>query len=269
MSADPGTIPLTGIPVNLPLLSANFPSLPDAEFPRDNIVSTLKNLLAENTYAVSVEGPEGIGKTTLLSQFVRKTPSAAISLYISPANRLSHDIDLMRLDLTTQVYWILTSEVLAPAQCDPTQLKTHYLNLQRLAKRRNETIYFIVDGLEDLNPPDRKTLLHQLADVLPIGVPQFRFLFSGDESLYKTLIGPRLLLKSFPLTEFGIEETRALFSSHNMSVDVIRDLNNICRGMPGRLAGVLRALNRGLSIDEFIQDPPLEIFEVDWKQIDQ
>ena len=80
-------VPLVGTIVDLVSLSANFPSAPQHEVLRDNVVNTIRNLV-QNTYAAAIEGPEGIGKTTILSQFARRNPANCISLFISAANRL-------------------------------------------------------------------------------------------------------------------------------------------------------------------------------------
>lgn len=268
MATTPNRTVSTGIVVDLPSLSTNLPSDPHPEVLRDNVVSTLKNLLHDNVYAVAVEGPEGIGKTTVLSQFVRRTPRSAISIFVSAANRLSYDTDLIRIDITTQVYWAVTGDVLDRTKYDPPLLKSYYSDLQRLAKQRREVVYFVIDGIEEFDSSDQQLLTQQLQDILPMGIPQFRFVFSGDESIYRSLLGTRLLMKSFPLTEFGLDETRTLFSSHGLTIEAANEINNICRGMPGRLTGVLRAMDRGISPNQFVQDTPTEFFEVDWKQVD-
>jgi DNA-binding transcriptional regulator GbsR (MarR family) len=256
--------------VDLSTLCANFPIAPKPELFRDNVVSTLKTLLHDEVYAVAIEGKEGIGKTTVLSQFVRKSDDSALSVFVSPANRLSYDPDLLRLDIAMQVYWMLFHEVLDRSHYAPPLLKSYYADLQRQIKQRKRIVYFVIDGVESLDLNERHTLLQQLADILPLGIPQFRFLFSGDESLYKPLLGSQLVLKSYPLTEFGIEETRLLFSKHRLSVELASDIRSICRGIPARLAGVLRAMDRGATAEEFVRDAPSkwpEFFDIDWKQV--
>jgi hypothetical protein len=262
---------LGGTIVDLPSLSMNFPSAPNPEILRDYIVSTLRSRLQQDIYATAIEGPEGIGKTTILAQFARKHPSTAISLFLSAANRLSSDPDSMKLDIASQVYWAATGEILDRSQYDPAILKSYYSALQYKAKLSKSFIYFIVDGVDELDTTHRDNVLQQLSDILPIGIPQFRFLFSGDEALYRCLTGSRLPLKAFPLTEFSVEEARALLDGFDISPESAAELNIICRGMPGRLSGVLRALKRDVSVEDFLREAPTkwpEFFEIDWKQVD-
>lgn len=257
--------------VDLPLLSANFPppALP-VEVLRDNIVNTLRNLVGDSVYAAAIEGAEGIGKTTILSQFVRRHSTTAVSIFITAANRLSYDPELIRSDISMQVHWILHGEVLDRSRYDPALLKSYYLDLQRIARQRSLQIYFVLDGIEELDPRDRNNLIQALSDILPLGTPQFRFLFSGDESLYRPLLNPRLAIKSFPLPEFSVDETRTFFASYKLTPEAASELNSICRGLPGRLSEVLRGLDKGVISVDFIQDPATrwpEFFEIDWRQV--
>jgi hypothetical protein len=132
--------------VDLASLSPNFPAIPNPEVSRENVVNTIANLVHENIYAAAIEGLEGIGKTTILSQFVRKHSQNTISLFVSAANRLSYDPDLMRRDITFQTFFAATGKDLDRAQYDPALLKTYYGDLQHRAKQRKQHMYFVVDG---------------------------------------------------------------------------------------------------------------------------
>jgi hypothetical protein len=176
-----------GTIIDLTSLSTNFPVIPHREVLRHNITNKLFTLLQDNIYAVAVEGSEGIGKTTILSEFSRRHAHNTISLWFSAANRLSYDPDLVKSDLTNQVFWAATGDILDRSKYDPALLKGYYIDLQHKAKQRKQLMYFVVDGVDELDAPTRDTLLQHLADILPIGIPQFKFLFAGDEALYLTL----------------------------------------------------------------------------------
>ncbi|MEO8597758.1 MAG: hypothetical protein ABI759_30840 [Candidatus Solibacter sp.] len=271
MPADNEIVPIATL-IDLPNLSANFPPRPQPELLRSNVANTLQGLVKEGVYAASVEGPDGMGKTTVLAQFARRFSSSAISVFVSASNRLSFDIDLIRLDLATQAYWILNGKPLLRDQFDPFLLKSYYGELQRYAKQSSTTVYFVLDGIDELDRDPREQLLQQLADTLPVGIPQFRFLFSGDDGLYKPLLGRNLAIKSYPLTEFSAEEARTLMEGYDISVETASEINGLCRGIPGRIAIVRRALEKGTQPQDFLNDAPTkwpELFEVDWAQVDQ
>ncbi len=258
--------------VDLPSLNLNFPLPPPIEIPRDSLVSTVDGLINDRVYAVAIEGPDGLGKTTFLSQFARRHPDTAISLFFSSANRLSYDVDLVRSHLAIQVCWACTGKVLQQGHYDFGLLKSYYTELQQKAKRKKLLFYFIVDGSEELSPHERRDLWDQLAPLLPIGIQQFRFLFSGDEALYRPYIDSRLAMKSFELTRFGTEETKALFSAHNISTELAADLTNTCGGIPGKLAEVLRVVDRETSPQDILKDIVTncpEVFALDWRQVEQ
>ena len=75
--------------VSLIDLSDNLPPPSDCEVLRDDFLETIDELFGGEHSVVCVEGPEGMGKTTLLAQFCRRHPDHAISLFLSPASRWS------------------------------------------------------------------------------------------------------------------------------------------------------------------------------------
>src|SRR4051794_35371441 len=99
--------------IDLTVVAQTFPSAPRPEIIRDKILDTIDDLFASGTHLVLVEGSEGIGKTTLLSQFVRLHPLNTISLFIRPASRWAYDPDLLQFDMCNQLWWILRKEELA------------------------------------------------------------------------------------------------------------------------------------------------------------
>ena len=130
----------------------------------------------------------------------------------------------------------------------------------------------MIDGVDELDSRDRRGCLQTLSDVLPLGIPQYRFLFGGDERLFRPLIPASLTLKSYPLNEFSVEETRLLFVNHAITAEVANDLNSICRAMPGRLAVVLRAVDKGACLSDLLNEAPTqlpELFDFDWRQVPQ
>jgi len=255
--------------VDLPSLSTNFPQVPIPELTRDNVVSTIERLLEGTAHGVTVEGDEGMGKTTVLSQFARKQPKHAISVFVSASNKLSSDPDLILQDLLTQVAWILAKEPMKPGAADLSTLKSYYGALQRDARRRDALFYFIVDGAEELDAPRRAMLIQHLSDILPVGVPQFRCLFSGNVEIYRSLFPRGLPIQPYPLNLLSIQETKTLLPE-DISNEQLTDLHGLCRGIPGRVASVLRVLKTGVSLSSYLENAPSkspEFFEAEWRQV--
>ena len=209
-------------------------------------------------------------KSTLLAQFARAYYSTTVSVFLSAANRLSLDPDLIRLDLTKQIHWILNSDVLVIPRYDPTALKLYHQELHGHARRHKLIYYFIVDGLEALGDAPRQALLQHLAELLPFGSRQFRFLFSGDLSYFKTLQTAPLDVKSYPMTQFSIEEAHVMFNDQGLTIDSIKDIRSLCGGIPGRMASILRSLKAGVPLAEIVDNMPAtrpEFFDIEWKQV--
>lgn len=260
---------LHGTIIDLPALSANFPPPPSPELLRENVVNTIDKLL-EQHHGVAVEGPEGAGKTTSLAQFARAHPTTAFSLFISAANRLSSDPDLIRMDLAKQVHWVLTNDVLRSGDYNPSLLKQYYSDLHREARRKKILFFFIVDGLDELPGAEQQTLLQHFSDLLPTGNHQFRFLFAGDVKYFNGLISKPFEAKSYPLTDFSIEEAQFLFDGQAVSPAQLKEIRALCHGSPGRMASVSRSIRFGAdaqaAIDE-VSSGHSDFFSADWRQV--
>jgi len=57
--------------MDLTKIAQSIPSTPEPEINRDNILETVDTLFNSGTQIIIIEGEDGIGKTNLLSQFVR------------------------------------------------------------------------------------------------------------------------------------------------------------------------------------------------------
>lgn len=256
--------------VDLPELSLHFPLPPEHEMVRDNVLNTIENILRSPCKAMVVEGPEGSGKTTLLSQFVRRHRTSALSLFISAGNRLSFDLTLIRNDLATQAFWLSRRSPLPNDFDCSSLLNLLFGEVQRCAKHAKQLIYFVIDGIEELESSHRDKLLQQLAEVLPIGTEHFRFVFSGDASIYQPHF-PKLTLKSYILTELSPEEANHIVARPEITAAEMNTITAICRGLPAHLATVRRALESGSSVHDFTSDTARrwpELFEADWERID-
>jgi ATP/maltotriose-dependent transcriptional regulator MalT len=70
--------------MDLTTVCHSFPRLPERMISRDNIIDVLERMFDGGIELVSVEGEDGLGKTTLLAQFAKCHPHNTFSVFIRP-----------------------------------------------------------------------------------------------------------------------------------------------------------------------------------------
>lgn len=258
--------------VNLAEFSISMPNPPTPEVHRSNVIETITTVLSSRHNILVVEGKEGIGKTVLLSQFVRAFPKHAFSLFLKSVSRFSYDPLTLRFDLASQLNWLLKhKEIVNPEEIDQTFLNYRLIELQRNARRHNQSYYFVIDGLDEV-PPSEPKVLETILGMLPLGQPEFKFLFSGDlEERFRTFLR-NTAFKTFPLTNFILDETSRYFEDLNLDRKQIQELHNTCGGVPGHLSSVRRIIEGGISVEKLILEMPQtlpELFQFEWRSVDQ
>jgi hypothetical protein len=142
---------MTGFSVIDPqVLHGTFPEPPQPEIRRDNILDTLDRIFEAGTHVVSVEGIEGIGKTTLLAQFALRHLQHCLVLFIRPTSRLAYAPEYLSEILSMQLHRILEKKHALPERVEASFLATRIPVLQRRALREKQYYYFIIDGLADI-----------------------------------------------------------------------------------------------------------------------
>lgn len=149
--------------MDLTLVCQSFPRLPEALIPRDNILDTIERMFQGGIKIVMIEGDEGLGKTTLLAQFVQRHPNHTFSVFIRPMSKFGYDPVSVRYDLCCQLLWVLRpNESCKPEETDEGYLRNRLLELRKRARR--ETYHFVLDGLADI-PDD--SIRNVILDMLP------------------------------------------------------------------------------------------------------
>jgi len=236
---------------------------------RDNILDTLE-MMFEETELISVEGDEGIGKTTLLAQFAIRHNTDSISAFIKPSNKWGYDPDIIRYDLCNQLSWILSKEEIKdPESANESFFRNCILKLSRRARIENKKYYFIIDGLDEI-PEDSYVIKDMIIDLLPVGIPQFRFLLTGSISKHFNGKFKSIIPKSYPLTGFTLDESEKFLSDITIDKGSLKEIYLTCKKMPGNLSAVKRILQSGMSVDEFINEMPSQLsglFELEWRSV--
>lgn len=257
--------------MNLPVICRNFPKNPIPEVPRENLLQTIDKIFESDTDFLVVEGIEGIGKTTLLSQYAKRHADNALSLFITPISRLSYAPDYLRVILSEQVNWVLYKKRLDTESIDETFLSTQLPILQKRALRNKEIFYFIIDGLHDLPQEDLRIQDIILQEILPIGLTGFRFLISGNLEKLPNNIQKRLSCKSFPLPYFSLDETNQYLKDLALERQILEDTHKMCQGVPEYLASVRRIIQSGVNVQNILDndDPDRlpDFLAIEWQKV--
>lgn len=253
--------------MDLTVACQSFPDLPDSEIYRENILSAVETIFAGNVEIVIVEATEGMGKTTLLTQFVRRHPQHALSLFIKDTSRWTSAPELLLRDLSNQLRWILThQELQAEDVTNEATLGVDLYELRKRARRKGETYYFVIDGLNEVPEQVQGAIL----DLLPFGNPtSFRFLLSSAPDHLTKLLPSKSRVKPFQLPSFTLDETKKYLHDLISTPDTIDEIYHTCNGTPGYLATIKRVLESGTDEQELLHHLPEtlpELFDLEWKK---
>jgi len=269
--AFPMNVPYVEV-MDLTKVASTFPRLMMPNIRRENMLMTLAEMLQTDSEVIIVEGPDGIGKTTLLAQFAQEYSHNTFSLFVRSTSRYAYDSGMLTRDLSDQISWILGKEnPKEKLNIDPIQiLQQNIYYLQRQANYQRVTYYFVVDGLNEIPEEDYQEF-EMIMKLLPFGLPRFRFILSGPlagMNGHSRKIGR---INNFRLPGFTFEETREYFKDLITNRDTLETLHKVSRMVPGNLASVRRLLQSGNDIDQLLKELPErlpDLFELEWRVVE-
>ena len=119
-------------------IATSFPRAPCPEITRSTAIQALDQIYERYTKVVVLEGPAGIGATTLLAQFARRHFPNCAALFIETQNADSQNWDSICLSIYEQVYWAVEGRMPNAQEVDEGEVRLHlhdYTN--RFAAARN------------------------------------------------------------------------------------------------------------------------------------
>src|SRR5690349_19449455 len=91
-------------------ISSTLPSLPKPYIERLHIINALDTMLEEEIQAVLLGGEEGIGKTTVATEFVLAHPDQAFSLFAVGPSALTRSPEFLIADLCDQISFAIAGK---------------------------------------------------------------------------------------------------------------------------------------------------------------
>jgi hypothetical protein len=226
-------------------------------------------LFASGADAVTVEGPEGIGKTTTLALFAQARGADVVSVFVRRANRWSLDLDILVPDLLNQLECNLGLDLSPSATAvDAPKVISLFGRLGRKRTATRKACYVVLDGL--ISDALDEAQVSDLLDLLPLGSQHFKFLCSGDSDRLRRL-SSALEPKPLVLPFFALDETRAFLGDLVSDARLLEELHQTARGLPGYLSSIRRLLESGMAVEALLASvPPRDldrIFDVEWSRI--
>jgi ATPase subunit of ABC transporter with duplicated ATPase domains len=114
--------------------SSNFPIKSPHEIGRENILHTISLMLESETRVLLVHGRDGIGKTTVLSQFCKTHADRTVSVFLNASSRFGYDPNLVQRDISNQIWWLLYKGD-APVESQELDLPSLVYELQRASTK--------------------------------------------------------------------------------------------------------------------------------------
>ena len=103
-----------------------------------------------------------------------------------------------------------------------------------------------------------------------MGMVSFRFLVTGDLSLFRPFLHDSIRAKSFPLIELSLDETTRYFEGILSDIETLQEIHNLTRALPSRLASVRRLIASGADPKQFVtygSQQRSELFEMEWRTL--
>jgi hypothetical protein len=234
---------------------------------RENVLSVLEAQLSGDTKAVVLDGPNGIGKTTILRQFVARHIDHSFALFISSASRWAYNPAQMLADLCEQI-----EERLPPSRRQFQTLSeerrfarlVHDVSLR--ARTTGALYYFVVDGLEEIPEEDSSTR-SEIFDLLPFGVEGLRFLLTGDITQLPFRPSAKKEIRPYTVWPFTRDEAQHFLEGLNLTNEEFDEIARVTGCVPGELASVRRLAEGATPAAEILTNLHKGLFELEWRTV--
>lgn len=219
---------------------------------RKNLIEVAYRQLQGEYDAVFLTGDSGVGRTEVVRQFVELYPFDTLSIFIDPANSHSYNPEFIMIELSCQMGWLINKDDKFPEGEDPISVyrqRLSQLTRLRRGKKKHNPFIFAIDGLDRI-PPERRQILDEIWDLLPVKLSGLSLLISGDVKIIPKRMDS-MLVKPLEILPFSEDEAVLYFSDIDISSEIELELRSTFP-LTSRLAAIRRLMQGGATADDIL-----------------
>ncbi len=226
------------------------------EVKRDNIIQTIENKL-KDLDVLFVVGEEGIGKTTILHQFIAKHPNNCFAYFIDGKDNNTYSNLAILQSLCNQLCFIGKKHTLEEDIhfninnfTNEDWLKSYFYS-EKIRNKPNQTYYFIIDGLDEVSQDRQNEIKEIILDELPYDKTNFKLLYGGKHN--KKIIKQDCRYDKFDITLLSEDESLTIFGN-GITKKQFDDLNKVCKNNAGRVVFFRDLIKKGeIKVENIIE----------------
>lgn len=207
------------------------------EVKRDNIIQTVENKL-KGLDVLFIVGDEGIGKTTMLHQFIAKHPNNCFTYFIDGKDSSTYSNLAILQSLCNQLCFIGKGHTLEEDIhfninnfTNEDWLKSYFYS-EKIRNKPNQTYYFIIDGLDEISQDRQNDIKELILDELPYDKANFKLLYGGKYN--KKIIKQGCKYDKFDITLLTEDESLTIFGN-GVTKEQFDAINKVCKNNAGRV----------------------------------
>ena len=232
---------LDGIVANMYYYSDSRPDSVEYEIKRKAILELIENRL-DDYNILCLYGDDGVGVTTVLSQFVQKHATHCVSYFYDGLSIMWLNPEVMEHSIVEQLYWFVFGgdEHFNRNDAQNHTLATLWTRVSRKIKNDRTPLYFAFDGFDDLPMEKKESVKHLLAN---LDWSRGKFIFTGKKEKIRELLptDKNLSISEHEITPFEQADIREYFrkAKNDLSDKELDFLCDITRGNGHRMEIVL------------------------------
>ena len=200
-----------GVVVDMYYYSESCPDAVKHEIVRKAILDFIERRLEENNI-LCLFGEEGVGVTTILSQFVRAHATHCVSYFYDGLSIIRLHPEVMAQNIVQQLYWYVFggNEHFNINDAEKYDLPSLWTHVSRKVRNENRPIYFAFDGFDDLPMEKKEGVKRLLANM---DWSRGKFIFTGRKKQIKDLLptGNKLSISEYEIIPFEQADIREYF----------------------------------------------------------